>query len=172
MVDKETWTNPGKGQVYILTFDARGNLGSTVVRPNGKIVISTEERLLNQDRAATEGSDVFKNGSLTPVRLIESAEDYQEIASNPNLLSEDDMKDLFKLKAADFKKRLGDINNIIALDRMHELATDENSEINTTVAQLKALESRISDVRGDSGVVEIESAQVPDKIVSSPISPK
>lgn len=155
---KETWTNPGGGLVYILTYDPAGKLRSTPVRAGKQVTLSIEERKINQDRAASENSDIFTNGSLIPVRLVETADDYAEIASNPNLIDEDDMRSLFKLKGAAFKEKLAKISNESALDRILQIAEQadsDDSDIKVTMVQFKAIEKRINEVRGGTGYTEV-----------------
>jgi hypothetical protein len=79
------------------------------------------------------------------VRLIDSAEDYAEHANNPNNLSESDMVDLFKLSAAAFKKRLAEIQNPAAMDRIVTLSEDESNK--ATLAQVKAAQARLEELR-------------------------
>jgi hypothetical protein len=150
-MEKETWTNIGKGDIFILTYDHAGRLRSVPVRAGQSITLSITERQLNQDRAISSDVDFFKNGRLAPLRLIDSADDYEELANNPNHITENDMKDILKLKGKTFTSRLDDISNVIALERMYELASDET--LNVSMAQFKALEKRLGDVRGDYVVV-------------------
>jgi len=155
-MDKETWSNIGKGDVFILTYDHKGALRSVPIRAGQSLTISVEERQLNQDRAASADMDIFSNGRLAPMRLVDSADDYEEIASNPNHLTETDMIDILKTKGKTFSQRLDDITNVIALERMHELASDES--LNVSMAQFRALESRLAEVRGD--VADISEVEV------------
>jgi len=154
-MDKETWSNIGKGDVFILTYDHKGALRAVPIRAGQSLTISIEERQLNQDRAASSDMDIFSNGRLAPMRLVDSADDYEEIASNPNHLTETDMLDILKSKGKTFSQRLDDITNVIALERMHELASDES--LNVSMAQFRALESRLAEIRGDvASVSEVE----------------
>jgi|JI9StandDraft_1071089.scaffolds.fasta_scaffold01623_12 hypothetical protein len=158
--ERETWTNPGKGLVYILQFDANHKPTSKGVRPGHKITLTVEERQMNQDRAAAPDRDLFTNGSLVPLRLVESASDYAEIAANPNLLGESDMRELFKLKATTFKDRLDSIDNPILVARMIEIANEEDAkgedaEFTVYMAHFKHLERRLKQLQGTSGVVEV-----------------
>jgi light-regulated signal transduction histidine kinase (bacteriophytochrome) len=155
-MDKETWSNIGKGDVFILTYDHKGALRSVPIRAGQSLTISVEERQLNQDRAASADMDIFSNGRLAPMRLVDSADDYEEIASNPNHLTETDMLDILKTKGKTFSQKLDDITNVIALERMHELASDES--LNVSMAQFRALESRLAEVRGD--VAEVSEVEV------------
>jgi hypothetical protein len=166
---KETWKNAGAGEVWINVIDPHTQrLKHVPVRSGNKIMITTEERQINQDRAASSDKDFFTNGTLTPVRLVDTAEDYAEIASNPNLLSEEDMRDMFKLKAAQFKARLADITNAIAISRMAEMAKAEESGLNVTMAQFKALEQRLAELRGGVDVTEVTQTSVAPAGIPAP----
>lgn len=166
---KETWKNAGAGEIWISVIDPHTQrLKHVPVRSGGKIMITTEERQINQDRAADVKNDFFTNGCLTPVRLVDTADDYAEIASNPNLLSEDDMRDMFKLKAADFKARLAEITNSIALARMTEMAKAEESGLNVTMSQFKALEKRLGELRGGLDVTEVTQTSVAASGIPAP----
>lgn len=148
--NQETWANIGKGDVFVLTFDHAGRLKSVPIRAGQKLTLTVKERQLNQERAFSSDVDMFSNGRLSPVRLVDSADDYEEIASNPNHLSESDMVDVLKLKGKAFSERLDDITNVIALERMYELAGDESANVSMT--QFRALEKRLAEVRGASAV--------------------
>jgi len=143
-MEKETWENPTRSNIWIKTFDPQHNLRSERIKPQGKIALSVEERLINQDLAWDSKDDIFKNGTLVPMRLIESAEDYAEHANNPNNLSESDMVALFKLTAAKFKARLEEIENVAALDRIVKLS--ETDDVGATMAQVKAAAARLNEV--------------------------
>lgn len=159
--ERETWTNPGKGLVYILQFDAKNKLVSKGVRPGHKVTLTVEERQQNQDRAASPDRDLFTNGSLVPLRLVETAADYAEIASNPNLLGESDMRKLFKLKAStEFKDKLDEIDNPILIARMLEIANEEeakgdDAEFTIFMAHYKSLERRLKQLQGTSDVIDV-----------------
>lgn len=139
--EKEVWQNNGNGEIWVNTTNSRGELVQSVVRPKTKIFISTADRIINQELTVDDNLDFFKNGMLTPVKLLEDAEDYEELASNPNHLSESDMKALFNLKVADFKKRIADISNLTTLQRILDLAEQEDT--GAGVSQVKALTARV-----------------------------
>jgi hypothetical protein len=155
---KETWEHPGGGLIYILTYDPQGKLRSTPVRSGKQITLSIEERKINQDRAASEKSDVFTNGSLIPVRLVETAEDYVEIANNPNLIDEADMIALFKLKGKAFTSRIAEISNEAALSRILQIAENSDSDdspVKVSMPQFKAIQKRIAEVKGTVNYTEV-----------------
>lgn len=141
-IEVETWENASRGIVWVKKLDRMGNLKDEVIRAGMKVVLSTEERMFNQDSAATEDLDVFKNGRLIPVRLIETAEDAKEIAANPNLISESEMRGLFKAHHKTFEAKVNSITNVVALERMSAMAEEENASLR----QVNLLQARMSDL--------------------------
>jgi hypothetical protein len=165
----EIWRNAIAGTVGIKKTDRRGELGTEVIRAGEKFQISTEDRLLNSDWAATEDLDVFKNGMLTPVKLLDGTEDAQEIASNPNLITESDMAALFSAHWKTFEQKLGQITNVTTLQRLLSMAEAEDTD--ATVRQVQSIRNRIAEVNPVQ-VVEHETV-VPPRSMSgmTPASP-
>jgi hypothetical protein len=168
MDEKEIWKNDSNSDSWILTKDHNGKLVSTPVRAHNQVMITTEERQINQTRAYSPAVDIFSNGSLSPVRLLEDADDYAEIASNPNLLSEDDMKAIFKLTAAKFKARLAEIDNATAISRIMEIANSESEEVTVSMPQFKAIERRLAEVTHGPVVTEVSQTAVGPTIKQDP----
>ncbi len=157
-VKVETWQNVGRGRVVVLKFDRNGDVRHEMVRGGQKFTITSEERLLNMDRAAKEELDVFKNGFLTPVRLLDDAEDYQEIASNPNLLSEAELTEMFNLQWKAFEFKVNNISNSLTLERLAELA--ESEDVNVTHKQFQVIKARLAEVLPASRAVEATVEQI------------
>lgn len=157
MAEKEVeiWQNSTRGRIGVKKFDARGELRSELVRAGGKVTLTPQERQINQERAATADLDVFQNGFLTPVKLIDGTEEAREIASNPNLLGESDLRELFSVRNyKSFAKKIGEISNTMTLQRLLALADDE--DLNATVKQVQVIEDRLDEVGGGSVVEEPE----------------
>ena len=147
--EKETWKAVSNVRFGIIKFDRLGNPVRTSVKPGDTVTLSVEERLYNQDRAAghrrgAEAVDPFKNGNLKPVKLVETAEDYAEVADNPNHMNDDDIKAMLKIKVADFKKRIDEIDNPSLLQRIKEIA-DENPDL-VTVGKLRHLDDKLEPI--------------------------
>lgn len=140
----ETWKNNGNGNVWVWKIDRLGNLKDEVVKSGQKFTITTDERLLNSERASGPDMDIFRNGALAPVRLIEGSEDARELAENPNLIAESEMAGLFKLKVKDFEDRLTSITNETVLRRLKAIAEDE--ETGATLKQVRKIEERLEDI--------------------------
>lgn len=149
----ETWRNATKGMVYLLKIDRFGNETHEVVNGGKSFSLSNAERLLNQDRAANEGLDMFKNGQLVPVRLLEGDEEAAEIAANPNLMGEQEMTELFKTHWKTFDAKLAKISNLVTLSRMMEVA----NEVDATIKQVAMIEARIGELSPQAKEVSEEA---------------
>lgn len=142
--DAELWENTTAGRVCLKFYNQQGMLTDRLIDSFRKFTITTKERQLNQEMAAGPDLDHFSNGIFAPVRLVETADDIEKIKSNPNLVTEDDMKGLLANKTAKaFQERVDAISNPFALTRMLELAREDDS---TTAKQVKAIEDRLRDV--------------------------
>lgn len=140
--DYEVWENAGKGRVAIQKLDQRGLKRTEIVAGGRKFHVTPRERRMNQELVALESMDVFINGTLRPVRMIEGTEDAKEIASNPNHLSESDMVTLLKSHYKTFDDRLESITNIGTVERLLELA--ETDEVGATVRTVSRLRDRLA----------------------------
>lgn len=149
----ETWKNPTEGRVWINRLDRHGELEKVELIGSQKTFhISPTERRLNQEMAAQTNLDVFSNGTLTPLRLIDGTADAEAFATNPNLMTEADMRDLFKpgrseeAKAAmneAFAERLASIQNVAALDRLLTMARAEDAPL----SRVEAIQTRLAEVQ-------------------------
>jgi hypothetical protein len=138
----ETWESAIKGTIGIKKFDRRGDLATEIVRGGRKVHLTPDERRYNSERAASSGQDPFANGMLVPVTLLDSSEDAEAIAANPNVLSADDLQNLFELQWKKFDQELVKITNVSALTRLMEMAVDADA----TVRQMQSIKQRISQV--------------------------
>lgn len=157
----ETWKNVTAGTVVLRKIDRNGELIHEVITGGRTIHVTPTERRLNQEQCATDELDFFQNGILTPVRLIEGAEDVEKIRGNPNHMSEDDMAELFKAKGLKaFQEKVESVSNPITLNRMVEIAKAE--EVNATMRQVQILEARLADVTEvEVAVNEVETVGRP-----------
>lgn len=132
----ETWKNATRSTVVLKKHDRKGNLVDEVIRGGKIFAITPEERRMNQEIAANQKQDMFMNGLLAPVRLLESSDDVQELQSNPNHMTDEDIIEVFKIKSAKaFKERVSAVTNPLTLKRMLEVAHLE--EANAMVKQVE-----------------------------------
>jgi len=140
----EVWMNPNAGLVYIDKTDQNGKVQSTCILPGQKFNITPDDRRNNTERAWKPEADLFSNGTLSQVKLLDTEADYADLTENPNIIGESEIKDLFNLKAVEFKKRIAGITNDRVLTRIKEYSEDEKAE--ATVAQQKAVKARLEEL--------------------------
>lgn len=138
----EVWQNSGYSTICLNKFDSRGNIIREQIPGKRKVMLTPEERRLNQEVAATDQLDFFQNGMLVPVRLLDSEEDTQKLQANVNAMSETAMKALFKSQKPAFTAKLDEISNVITLRRLLEVAT----EVDASIRQVEAIQARIDNL--------------------------
>jgi len=154
---RESWRNASEGYVVVGLYDRRGDVEHQIIPAGGTILLTPEDRSMSQDAAASEDLDIFSNGMMVPVRLLETTEDKAEIESNPNLKSEDDLKEMFSLQWKKFEAEVGLIGNVTTLSRLKQLAQSEG--IDATVRQVNTIESRINELNPESAVTDVTMQQ-------------
>lgn len=170
MTEHESWKNTTAGRIFLKKYNQRGELASEMV-PGGKVFqISPVERRINTEMAALPELDFFSNGQLTPVRLIETEEDAKEIASNPNLMAESDMVDLFKGHWKTFEARVGEINNLTTLRRLLEVG--QSSEVDAKVRQVDVIKAKIEEISPAEHVEINHAGSVDERTGLKPVTPR
>lgn len=152
--DLETWQNIGRARYVLKKFSAKGDLVGEIIAGGRKFHVTTRERHINSEMTANSSLDPFSNGMFAPVKLLDSTDDLEQIASNPNLIGEDEMADLVKGKIDVLRKRLPEISNTIVLDRLLEVAKAQDA----TVGKVDAIEKRIEEL-SPAAFVEVETAR-------------
>lgn len=141
----ETWENTGNSRIFLKKYSHSGDLRNEMLGGRRKVVLTPAERRINQELAASKQQDPFSNGMLAPVRLVETAEDLEEIHSNPNLMSETDMRDLLKGHFKKLESRLAEVDSEAMLNRLLEIAEAED----VTVGKVEAIKARLADFKPD-----------------------
>jgi hypothetical protein len=166
--DLETWKNATLGRVVLKKYNQRGELSDEMVGGGRVFHISPKERRINQEMAANSDLDMFKNGQLTPVRLIDTEEDAKELASNPNAMSETEMHELFKGNWKTFDARVQQVSNAVTLQRMLQVA----SEMDATLRQVEVVKARLEEI-APSEITEITPAgSVDERTGLRPVTPR
>lgn len=139
----EAWKNESAGIVVIKRVARTGELTDELLTAGKVIHLTPSERRMNQETFADPGYDFFTNGTLSPVKLVETAEDVEQFKGNPNHLSEDEMRGFFKSKAIKaFESRVEGITNPIALNKLLAIATEEDA----TLRQVQVIKGRLEEV--------------------------
>lgn len=141
----ETWRNATRGRVVIKRVGPMGATRDDMIGAGKTFHLTPQDRRLNQQMAAEEELDVFTNGTLVPVEIDESSEDYRELVENPNLLNDAQIAKLFKANDDVFAERISEIKNATTLERLHDLASQD--ETGARVSQLKMLDARLRQVQ-------------------------
>lgn len=157
MAEFEVWKNNTQGLHGVVKLDRQGNLVHEMIASGKSVQITRDERIMNQERAANLKLDVFSNGTLTPVRILDEA-DQREFASNPNMMTDSDLKVLFKLNTNTFKARIASIDNVYTLNHLLQLSEDES--LSVTVAKLKAINDRLVEV-SPTAATAVTQTQLP-----------
>lgn len=142
--ETESWKSAVAGTITIQHYNQQGQLAELVIPGGRTIQITPHERRINQERAADDTLDVFVNGMMTPVRLLDSEPETAELKANVNAMSETAMKALFRSQKPTFTKKVHEISNMITLRRLLEVA----EEIDASMAQYKIIQERVAEVNG------------------------
>lgn len=114
----ETWENIAAYANGIIRIDARGDEKHEIIHGRRTFMLTTEERVITQDRIVEDKNDPFLNGAFRPVVVPETI----NIDSNPNALSDDEITGIFKASDIAFEEWLKTIDSPQTLRRMIDLA--------------------------------------------------
>lgn len=137
----ETWEHISPQQWGVTRLDSRGDEKAEIIRGRRSFKITTEERIITQDRIKDDADDPFLNGSFRPIVVPDSI----TIETNPNALSDDEITEIFASSDLAFSENLRTIDSVATYRRMLELAEDSDD---MTVKRFRALEARLEQVRG------------------------
>ncbi len=149
----EAWENTSRARFSLRRIDARGDIKTELIGGRKTFHLSPEERYLNSERASSAKVDPFRNGRFAPVRLLETTQDAEEIAENPNLITEDELVELVNGKVEPLRARLSEIEQPLVVERLLEISEREDAR-QTTV---KAIEKRLAELKPQTHV-EVEVA--------------
>lgn len=141
----ETWENIATRQNAIIRLDARGDARQEVITGRRSFMLTTEERLITENKVLEDKNDPFKNGDFRPIVVPDSV----NIETNPNALSDEEILQMFTVGEAAWPQLLETIDSVATLRRMLDLAETVDS---MTVRRLRDMESRLIEVRGSSRV--------------------
>lgn len=140
----ETWKNVTKGRIVVQRLGAAGQRRVEILTSGRVVHLSPQERRINQELAATDQLDIFQNGALQPVRLGTSDEAVA-LAANPNHLKDEEAVALFGSHWKTFEKRVNQISNVSAIERLIELSG--STDVDATVRQVEFLRARLLELQ-------------------------
>lgn len=136
----ETWENVGPATTGIKRLDSRGDVRNEMITGNRTFYITTEERMISQEKVTVEGLDPFRNGTFRPVVVPDSV----TIESNPNALSDAEIEKILVSSDMAWNEWLNTIDSVATLRRMMDVAESSDS---LSLKRFRALESRLVEVR-------------------------
>ena len=154
-VPLETWENIAKSSHILKKYTSRGNgdMADEMIHGNKTFHVTTQERKINQEMAASPQDDPFANGRFSPVRLVDTADDLAEIAANPNLMGESDMVALVKGSLKALKERLAQVENQVVVERLLEVAASQD----VTMGKDAAIRERLAELSPEINEVQTRS---------------
>lgn len=135
----ETWENIAPFQNSIIKIDNRGDEKHEVILGRRTFMLTTEERIITQDRIIDKANDPFQNGAFRPVVVPETI----NIETNPNALSDEEIMQIFEASDIAWEEYLKVIDSPATLNRMVDLADEAE---NMTVKRLRQIQLRLREV--------------------------
>lgn len=157
----ETWRNATRGSIVLRRFSESGHMIEVLLRGGQAVQLSPRERRINAEAAASAKLNPFANGTMQPIRLIESEHDTAELAASPNVMSESGVLELFGAHWKQFQARIEQVDNPLLLHRMLEVA--DSAQVNATLNQVKTIKARLAKLDGETGaaVDEVSTSSRP-----------
>jgi hypothetical protein len=147
----ETWENITRSKYAIVKVDSRGDLKRQVVIGGASFMLTTEDRIITQDIIKRREDDPFSNGCFRPI----VAPDSITIETNPNAISDDEIKDMLSLSDPEWTEAVERISSPHTLSRMMEFA----DSVNISILRYRDIEKRQKEARGDVRVSQKDRAQ-------------
>lgn len=137
----ETWENIASHQNVIVRLTSRGDERYEVITGRRTFMVTSQERLITEDKVLNDEDDPFRNGAFRPVVVPDSI----TIETNPNALSDKEITNVLKSSDLAWTEWMGTIDSVATLRRMLDLA-DESGDL--TIKRYRQIEQRIVEVRG------------------------
>lgn len=136
----ELWKSTVPGIVAVNRLGEYGRTRVEMIKGHRSVTITPQERRMNQNACAIPELDVFTNGTLQPVTLIDGEPDTAALRRNPNVVDDQDIERIFRLKGEAFAERIGLITNASTLGRLADLAREPR--LNATIQQYEQIKAR------------------------------
>lgn len=137
----ETWQNVSEGTYYVIGFDARGDITMVGIEGGREFKLSTEERIVTEDRCVDTKNNPFRNGAFRPITVP----DEYVPERNPNALANEQIEKMFSASDLAFTEFLSGIDSPATLRRA--IALGENHE-SLTMKRMAMIQARFREVNG------------------------
>lgn len=147
----EEWENVSEITNFIIRLDARGDERPEQVKGPRTFKLTTEERILTQDRIVDKKNDPFLNGCFRPVTVPGSV----DVESNPNALSDQDIERILRASSMAWSEYLKVVDSPATLRRMLERFDSLLSEgEDLSALRLRQLQQRLQEVAPRARVIQ------------------
>lgn len=148
----ETWRNETAGLITINRVGEYGRPIVDLIDAGRTFQLTPQERRMNQNACYSRELDIFTNGALRPIDLLDGEPDTELLRKNPNTFTDAELQRIFALSGDHFVERIGQVSNVGAVARILDLARDP--AYGATLAQYEAIRSRESALKGQVGQQE------------------
>jgi hypothetical protein len=145
----EVWRNVAAGMRWYLAFDIQGREVTKLAQPSRTFSLTTMERQINQERAATGELDLFRNGDFVLVKASGETND-EEIRSTDSFTDEEISRLAYEILADPANvERVNEINSPTTLQRILEeliVIDAPASVVNTVQAKVDSIKKPVPEV--------------------------
>lgn len=149
----ETWENISASSSDVIRLDRRGDETHELISGRRTFMLTTQDRLISQDRCLDPIHDPFQNGCFRPVIVPDSV----DVKSNPNALSDDEISSILVSSELAWDEYMKLIDAASTLQRMVDIA--DQGELDLSLKRYKALEARLAEVKPKARVVQKDQEQ-------------
>lgn len=160
----ETWENIATYQNVIIKLSPRGDEKQEVITGRREFFITTQERIITEDKIRDPKNNPFRNGAFRPVKIPDDL----TIEQNPNALSDEQIDQILASSDVAFEQWLETIDSIATLRRMLERAEDVSG---VTIKRVRLMENRVLEVRGENRLITMKDGE-PDSELQNFLNPK
>jgi len=148
----ETWENIAVSRNAIVKLDARGDEKQVVISGPRTFMVTTEERLLLQDKIRDPKHDPFLNGAFRPVVVPVTV----NIESNPNALSDSEIRSILVSSDVAWTEWMATLTSVDTLGRMVTMAHDVDG---MSLKRFEQLKERLAEVKPKTRIVQKDAEQ-------------
>jgi len=152
----EEWENVSSITNFIVRLDARGDERHEQVTGPKTFKLTTEERIITQDKIVDEKLDPFLNGCFRPVVVPESV----DIETNPNALSDSDIDRILRASTVAWEEYLKVVDSPATLRRFlarFDALLEAGEDL--SAKRLRELEYKLQDIAPRARVVQKDQEQ-------------
>lgn len=124
----ETWHNNMAGRIYIKRYGDFGQVKTELIQADKNFTLTPDERRMNENESVP-ALNMFTNGTLSPVSLVEGEMDNERLLRSPNNVTEEDVEQIIGLKGERLEARLETITSLTVMDRLIEEAKKPHAKV-------------------------------------------